>query len=150
SLAFPEGDKELLTSGNDGLAFRWDLASGNLNQEINLRPAYLPGEPRLRPVVDLHVDGIMAVWRRNPAEVFDVETGADLFCVPPPSSPVAPVFATAAVDGKKIAMFSHQAEKKKNGSCAVWDLMTRRKIIEFDTPPYAPGNRPGASFSPDG
>jgi WD40 repeat protein len=39
TVAFPHGGKDLFTSGNDGKAFRWNLATGALGEEFAFRPA---------------------------------------------------------------------------------------------------------------
>lgn len=150
SIAFPDGGKELFTSGVDGLAFRWDFPTGQLNGEIALHPARLPGQALIRPVVNLSTDGTRATWRRNPAEVFDVETGEDLFSIPPPSCPPAAVHIAVSPDGMKVVMMSAPSDNKRPGLCVVWGLATRQKIAEFDFPPSFPGTTPGAALSPDG
>ncbi|HEY2911104.1 MAG TPA: hypothetical protein VGI99_12705, partial [Gemmataceae bacterium] len=94
SIAFDEGGKDLLTSGRDGKTMRWDLVTGALNEPIQLRPAQIPGQPLVRPVVVLSANGKLATtWGRPPAstEIFDVLSGANLFAIPAPSAPPAAV-----------------------------------------------------------
>ncbi len=64
TIAFPEGGKDLLTSGSEGKSFRWDLADGSLQGEITFKPARIPGQPLLRPVVNISEDGKLALWPR--------------------------------------------------------------------------------------
>ena len=150
SIAFPDGGKDGLTSGRDGRVFRWDLANGQLAETITLRPARLPGQPLVAPVVSLSPDGNRAVWLRTPAEVFDVTTGEDLYCIPAPSSPPAPVFMILSADGKKVVSVSRQAADKREASCVVWDLATQRRVAELAVTPSATVNAPMGLVSPDG
>lgn len=150
SIAFPDGGRELITSGIDGLAFRWDLPTGQVNGQIDLRPARLPGQPLIRPVVALSRDGTRATTQRNPAEVFDLGTGEDLFCIPPPSSPPASASFGASPDGMKVVTMSFYGDNKRPGSCVVWDLTTRQRIVELDLPTSSPRAAPAAALNPDG
>ena len=150
SISIPEGGKELFSSGSAGRAFGWDLSTGQLNDEIQFRPARLPGQPLIRPVVTLSADATRATGARTPVEIFDVETGEDLFCIPPPSSPPAAVNVALSPDGMKVATLSRQADNKRSGSCVVWDLATQQRIAEFDIPGSSAATAPGAAFSPSG
>ena len=49
SIGFPKGDKDLFTSGLEGKAFRWDLGTGALGEEIALRPAQDSGAAAAAP-----------------------------------------------------------------------------------------------------
>lgn len=152
TIAFPEGGKDLFTSGMDGRVFRWDLPTGQLNEMVTLRPARLPGQLPVRPIVSLSADATRAAWLRTPAEVFDVATGADLFTVPPPSAPPAAVSYTLSPDGLRMIAVSRPAEGRRTGSCAVWDLTTQRRVAEFEVPvsPTAPALAPPVgAMSPD-
>ncbi len=154
SIAFPKQigvAKELYSSGAEGKAFRWDLATGTLNEELAFRPARVPGEPLVRPVVNLSGDGTRALWARPAlAEVFDVSTGDNLFVLPPPSSPPAPVTMSLAPDGMRIAMLSRPAAGKVTGVCVVWDVATQQRVVEFDIPNVVAGGALTACISPDG
>ena len=134
SLAFPMGGKDLFSSGNEGKAFRWNLANGALGEEIAFRPARIPGQPLLRPVVNLTSDGTRATWAHAPsAEIFDVGTGDNLFVLPPPSSPVAPVSVSMSQDGMRVACMSRQGADRRTGQCIIWDLTTQKRVAEFET-----------------
>src|SRR5262249_46825565 len=109
SVAMPEG-KDPVTSGYDGRVFRWELTTGQLAETIQLRPARLPGQPLIGPVVGLSADGTRGTWQRTPCEVFDISTGDNLFIVPPPSSPPARVKYLLSPDGMKLITVSRQAE----------------------------------------
>ncbi len=151
SIAFPPSGKDVLSSGHDGKAYRWDLATGALSEEIALRPARIPGEPLLRPHVQLSADGSRAMWFRGPiAEVFDVGTGENLFVVPPPSAPPAPVKFSLSPDGLRVAALCRQGAGQRTGRCVVWDLRTQQRLAELDTPSLVAGSNPAAVFSPDG
>lgn len=150
SISFAEDGKDLFTSGADGKVIRWDLATGLPNEEITLRPPRLPGQPLVRPVVTLSADAKRAARLSNPAEIYSVETGDDLFCVPAPSSPLAPVTSILSADGMKLVTISRQAGNKRTGSCVVWDLDRMERIAEFDVPASATPTAPGGGISPDG
>jgi WD40 repeat protein len=154
SIALPDNGKDegkdLFTSGHDARVLRWDLATGQVGETITLRPARLPGQPLVGPVVVLSADATRAVWARTPAEVFDMETGQDLFCVPAPSSPPAAIAYNSSPDGMKLITLSRQAEAKRGGSCVVWDLTTQQRVAEFDIPGTASAAAPLGALSPDG
>jgi WD40 repeat protein len=150
TISFPPEEKDLFTSGLDGRVFRWDRPTGQLNEMVELRPARIPGQPLIRPIVNLSADAARASWLRTPAEVFDMATGADLFVVPPPSSAVAPVSLNLSPDGLKLIALSRQADDKRSGSCVIWDLVTQRRVAEFDAPPSVNSGPPAGALSPDG
>src|SRR5262249_54939951 len=135
----------------EGKAFRFDLGTGALGEEIAFRPARIPGQPLIRPSVHLSMDGTRATWPKAPvAEVFDVSTGDNLYILPPPSSPPAPVGTNFSQDGLRVAMLSRQAGTKRTGMCVIWDLLTQQRVAELETPPVAGPTPPGAVFSRDG
>ena len=151
SVAFPQGGKDLFSSGFEGKAFRWHYVTGTLGEEIAFRPARIPGQPLLRPVVSLSSDGTRAVWAKAPlAEIFDVNTGDNLFVLPPPSSAPATVQIATSPDGMRVAMLCPQAAGKRTGMCVVWDLVTEKRVAELETPSVVAGSAPSAVFSPDG
>ena len=151
SIGFPKGDKDLFTSGLEGRAFRWDLGTGALGEEIAFRPARIPGQPLLRPIVHLSTDGTRALWPFGSiSEVFDVGTGDNLFIIPPPSSPPAPVNFSVSQDGLRVAALSRPAALNRTGRCVVWDLLAQKSVAELDTPNVVAGTTPMACFSPDG
>jgi len=149
TISFPPEEKDLFTSGLDGRVFRWDRPTGQLNEMVELRPAHIPGQPRIRPVVNLSADATRASWLRNPTEVFDMATGADLFVVPPPSSAVAPVSFILSSDGLKLITLSRQADDKRMGLCVIWDLVAQRRVGEFEVPSSANSGAPAGALSPD-
>lgn len=144
---FPD-DKESLTSGLDGRVICWDRPTGTINEMIDLRPARLPGQPLIKPVVYLSVDAKRATGVRLPSEVFDLETAGDLFVIPPPSTPPAVSRITVSADGLKAITVSRSADRTRRGSCVVWDLMTTRQLGEFEIPPSR--ITPLAAISPSG
>jgi WD40 repeat protein len=151
SIAFPAGGKDLFSSGLEGKAFRWNLASGALGEEIAFRPAHIPGQPLIRPVVNLSSDGTRAFWAKAPtAEVFDVGTGDNLHIIPPPSSPPAAVTFSTSPDGMRIASMCRPAVGKRTGHCVIWDLATRQRVAELETPSLSTGSAQLAAFTPDG
>jgi WD40 repeat protein len=154
SVAFPRpaaGTKNLYTSGIEGKAFRWDLATGALNEEIAFRPARVPGQPIIRPVVNLSADGTRATWARPTlAEVFDVSDGDNLYVLPPPSSPPAKTVVVLSPDGMRVAMLSYPAAGKRTGMCVVWDLTTQARVAELETPNVTVPGGLVACFSRDG
>ena len=150
TISFPPEEKDLFTSGLDGRVFRWDRPTGQINEQVTLRPAHIPGQPLIRPVVNLSADATRASWLRNPTEVFDMATGADLFVVPPPSTAPAPVSFTLSPDGLKLITVSRQADDRRTGSCVIWDLVTQRRVAEFDVPSSARAGAPVGALSPDG
>jgi len=150
SISFAKEGKNPHTAGFDGRVFRWDLPTGKLNEAVELHPVRLPGAPLVRPVVSLSADGTRASWLRNPAEIFDLTTGEDLFCVPPPSSPQAIVSLNLSGDGLKLVTVSRQAADKRSGSCVIWDLTTQQRVAEFGVPGSATAAAPLGLLSPDG
>ena len=150
SIAFPKDEKSVVTSGFDGRIFRWDFTTGALSEEINVRPARLPAQPLVRPIVNLSGDFTRATWLGTPIEVFDMDTGEDLFSVPSPSSPPAPITMNLSPDGLKLITVSRQAAGKRTGLCVVWDLMTQQRVAEFEVPATAGATAPLAVLSPDG
>jgi WD40 repeat protein len=150
SISFPPEERDLFSSGSDGRVFRWDRPTGLLNEMVQLHPARLPGQPLIRPVVTMSADARRATWLRNPAEVFDMANGSDLFVVPPPSSASAPVSFILSPDGMKVITISRQADDKRSGSCVVWDLATQKRVAEFPVPSSPTGGPPGGAMSRDG
>src|SRR5262249_33462055 len=149
SIAIPEGGKDLFTSGFDGRVFHWDFPTGRLNGDIQLRPARLPGQPLIRPTVNLSADATRAVWvTRSPSEVFDMSSGADLFVIPPPSAPPAGVSVTLSPDGMKVITACRSTDAARSGACVVWDLATQQRVAEFDIPTSTV--TPIAALSPAG
>ncbi len=149
SISFPRG-KDPHTSGIDGRVFRWDFPTGKLNEPVELHPTRIPGQPLIRPVVAMSADGTRATWLRNPPEVFDLVTGDDLFCIPPPSvAPTAANFDLSA-DALKLITTSRQAPGQRSGSCVVWDLKTQQRLGEFEIPGWASATAPAGLLSPDG
>jgi len=141
----------LFTSGIDGRVLRWGLSTGQLNETITLRPARLPLQPVIVPVVTLSGDATRALWARTSmTEVYDVGSGDNLFVIPPPSSPPAAVHVNASADGMKVVTLSRQPEGKRFGSCVVWDLATEQRIAEFDIPASSTAAAPAAVISPSG
>jgi WD40 repeat protein len=151
SIAFADGEKTLLTSGQDGRVIRWDLASGQLSETVSLNPVRLPGQPLVGPVVHLSANGSRAFWARTEGtEVYDLASGDNLFCIPPPSSRPALQYVTSSPGGRKLITLSRQAEGQRSGSCVIWDLATRQRLAEFDIPATASVATPMAALSPDG
>ncbi len=151
TVAFPDGGKDLFTSGNEGKAFRWDFTTGAIGEEMAFRPARIPGQPMIRPTVNLSADGTRAIWSRAPnPEIFDVSTGDNLFVLPPPSHPPSFVSVAISPDGQRVAMLCRQAPGKRTGKCSVWDLAMQKLVADIDTPSIvATGTGLGAVFSPD-
>src|SRR5262249_44612629 len=89
SISDPIDGKDLYTSGVEGRVWRWEYTSGLPSEEVRLHPARLPGQPNLRPVVNLSADATRAVSSRTPLEVFDVNDGNELYVLPSPSAPPA-------------------------------------------------------------
>ncbi len=150
TIAFTKDEKSTVTSGLDGRIFRWDYTTGALSEEINVRPAHLPGAPLIRPVVNLSGDATRATWLRTPIEVFDMENGEDLFSVPSPSNPPAPVSMNLSPDGLKLITVARQANAKRTGSACIWDLITQKRVAEFDTIASGGIVAPLGSLSADG
>jgi WD40 repeat protein len=148
SISFAPGGKDLYTSGVDGRVFRWDYPTGALNEGITLHPARIPGQPLIRPVVNMSVDATMATWLRTPCEVFDMATGNDLYIVPPPSTPPAPTSYFLSPDGFKLITCSRPADGRRAGGCVVWDLQTQQRVVELELPPS--NQAPAAALSPSG
>ena len=150
TMAFPEGDKAPFTSGLDGHVFRWDVNTGGLTEEVNLKPTHLPGAPLLRPVVNISANCKFASWLRPISEIFDMGTGEDIYVIPPPSTPPAPTNMLTNADGSKLITLSRQAENRRNGSCVIWDLETQKRVAEFDIIPVDGNAPPIGVMSPDG
>jgi WD40 repeat protein len=127
---------------------RWALPSGEFSETLPIRPARLPFAPLIQPVVNLSADATRAIALQSPAEVFDLATGEDLFCVPPPSSPAASLGAILAPDGKRLIMLSRPAPGQRTGSCVVWDLTTQKRLAHLAIPSSM--NPPWAGLSPSG
>src|SRR5206468_6939854 len=137
------------TSGYDGRVLRWDLATGGPLETITLRPARLPGQPLITPVVNLSADATRACWTtRDPVEVFDVETAGDLFCIP--AGPPSVTGITLSPDGMKLIALTRPAAGKQVGTCTVWDLAAERREAELEVPYAATGPVGMAALSPDG
>ncbi len=149
SIALPAGRKVLYSAGIDGHLFAWDVATGKLNEEVPLRPARYPGAPVVLPIVHLSADATRAVWIARPTTVFDVASGADLFCVPRPSGPVAPYAMGLSPDGTMLTAVSRQAGTNPHGLFVLWHLAARRRLAEFAVPPSGNAASPMAALSPD-
>jgi WD40 repeat protein len=150
TIAFTKDEKSTVSSGYDGRIYRWDYNNGALSEEINVRPAHLPGAPLLRPIVNLSGDATRATWLHTPIEVFDMENGEDLFSVPPPSNPPAPISMNLSPDGLKLITVARQANVKRAGSCCIWDLIAQKRVAEFDTVSSGGITAPLGHLSADG
>jgi hypothetical protein len=91
----------------------------------------------LRPIVTISADGTRASGIRVPTEIFDMATGDNLYVVPPPSAPPAPVSLTLSPDGMKLITVSRAAGDRRIGMCVVWHLTTQQRVIEMEAPPCA-------------
>jgi WD40 repeat protein len=150
SIAFPAG-KDPTTSGLDGRVFRWDWTTGRQSEWVPMRPARIPGQPMIAPVVNLSTDGTRGVWMRPPnTEVFDMATGDNLHVIPAPSTPPSTVHIATSPDGLKVVTVSHQGEGKRGGSCVIWDLASQQRVAEFEVAGSPNASAPGAVLSPDG
>lgn len=151
SMAFAEDGKDFFSSGFEGRAFRWDLATGQLNQPIQFHPARIPGQPRITPIVSYSANAKLALWARLPAssEVFDVVSGSDLFAIPAPSAPPGAVGMHLSPEGTMVVTTS-RGDGQRGGMCCVWNLETQRRIVEFELPPSIAAVAPGANVSPSG
>lgn len=149
SIAIPKDGKDLFTAGVDTRVLRWDVATGQLNEGIHLQPARLPGQPVIRPIVNLSIDATLATWpQRAPAEVFSMETGNDIFCVPPPSVPPAATAMRVSDDGFKVIALTRPPDKGRSGACVVWDLVAQKRVAEMEIPNSAVA--PLAAVAPSG
>jgi WD40 repeat protein len=148
SLSAPIDGKDLYTSGDDGKVFRWDYVTGAPTEEVHLHPARIPGAPLVRPLVTLSADAVRASGGDNPVEVFDVSNGNNLFVLPPPSAPVAPLTYTTSPEALKGIYMCRPIDAKRTGSLVVWDMMTEKRVIELDIPPSV--TAPKASMTADG
>lgn len=149
SIAFADGEKDLFTSGFDGHVFRWDLPTGLMNERVTLHPARLPAQPLIRPNVALSADATRATWTLPPGEVFDVASGADLFCVPAPSAPPSTTTIGVSPDGMKAVTVAQPIDKNRPGSSVVWDLATQQRVIEVEIP-RSPNGTPAAVLNHEG
>jgi WD40 repeat protein len=138
-IAFPAGGRELYSAGADGSLYSWDLSTGRLGQALPLHPSRAPGQPLVRPSVLLSADGTRAFWITAPtlSEVFDLETGASLYCIPAPSTPPAPVRFLNSHDGTKVVVAANPTDPRRSAWCTVWDVATRRLVGEFEFPTAA-------------
>jgi WD40 repeat protein len=135
----------------DAKVFSWDLETGEQGNEMTPTPVRLPGQPLIRPIVSVAADAKRAVWPQFPfPEVFELPGGLSQFVVPLPSTAPAPVHIGTSPDGTKLVTVSRQAEKKRYGSCVVWDLVTRQRLGEFDVEPAGSPAPPTAVLSQDG
>jgi WD40 repeat protein len=153
SIAFPiddKGLKEPLTTGLDGKCLRWDLATGNVGEEVNFRPDRLPGEELRRPIIRLTADGRWGNWHKPHLEVFDASTGEDKFGIPPPSVPVSQSAFGTRSNGIKVTAESGQSPGKTMGMAVVWDLDGQKRDGEFEVPGTAEGTPPAVVLSRDG
>ncbi len=151
SVAFKGGGKLLLSSGLDGQVFLWDATPGGaLPESIDLRPVRIPGQPVIRPVVSLSADGTRGTWGYGTPEVFDMESGESMFCLPLPAPLAGPGALTLSPDGLKVLMLGRPIDGPRRAPCVVWDLATQRRAAEFDVPLRAGGAALGGALSPDG
>src|SRR5262249_39546522 len=135
----------------DGRVFRWDWTTGRQSEWVPMRPARIPGQPMIAPVVNLSTDGTRGVWMRPPnTEVFDMATGDNLHVIPAPSTPPSAVHIATSPEGLKVVTVSHQGEGKRGGSCVIWDLASQQRVAEFEVAGSPNASAPGAVLSPDG
>ena len=151
SLAFGAGGKELVTAGTDGRVVRWDLATGKPLGRVALR---LPRGTTLtslgpRGPLVLGADARRAVSTGQPAAVFDLATGAELFAVPRGPAQRFTTHQFPSAELSRVAVLSVPFDFRLTGKCTVWDLNDQRKLAEFDLPASG-GSAPAASLSPDG
>ncbi len=148
-VAFTAGGKELLTAGQDARVMRWDVATGKVIGPVSLRPSLaLTGGPS-RVMVRLSPDGTKAISTSTPAAVFDVATGAEEFALPRGDLTGRNTSSFPSADGTKVIVMSVPYDMTKLGKCTVWDLVTRRKLVEVEVASNT-GYPPTAAISPSG
>lgn len=148
SISNPIDGKDLYTSGDDARVFRWDFVTGQPNEQIILHPARIPGQPLIRPIVNVSADATRASGIRGPVEAFEMANGTDLFVVPPPSAPPAFQSHYVSPDAGKVINVCRPADIKRNGAAVVWDLTTERRVVEVEIPPST--QAPRASMNAEG
>jgi WD40 repeat protein len=149
SIAYPAGGKDLVSSGGDGRIQRWDLTSGGPLEALRVKPAQLPNQPRLTPIVTLSADAALALGSQVPVEVFDLAGGGDdEFVIPPPPGPPATIRYMVSARGTTVVALAGVIDGKQTGTGYVWDLETRGKLLECEVPPTVMA--PAAAISADG
>jgi WD40 repeat protein len=84
--------------------------------------------------------------------VFDLKTGTELFAVPRGASTGFNTNVFPSADAERVITLAVPANTRAGtatGTAAVWDLATRKKVVEVELP-FTHGNGPGAAVSPSG
>jgi WD40 repeat protein len=149
SIAFAAASKEILTAGQDGRVVRWDATTGKPLGSIELRPSRALGISGNRFPVNLSVDGQRALTLVVPHVVFDLATGQEDFVIPRGPVGASTTYSLPSPDAKYVVLITVPQEPRKTVLCTVWDLVARKKLMQFDQPP---GGRlpPAVAISPEG
>ncbi|MCE9562603.1 MAG: PQQ-binding-like beta-propeller repeat protein [Planctomycetes bacterium] len=151
SIAFA-GEKEIVTSGMDGRVVRWDTATGKAIGQVELRPTTTPLQGTSRFIVDLTPDGKKAITNgaaRPAVAVLDVATGTEELLLPRKWVNGYTATTILSADRTKLVEMRISSDMTKRGTCVVWDLVDRKKLISVELP-VAVGNPPHADVSPNG
>jgi WD40 repeat protein len=149
SVAFAAGGKEVVTAGHDGRVVRWDAATGKPLGSVALRPVATRALAGRRLFVNLVPDGSRAVAAVAPAAVIDLATGAEEFTLPGPAAAGPLDAVTLSAGGTHAAVVTSPLDQRKPATCAVWDLVGRRRLAEVEVP-RAAGLPLCAAVSPSG
>jgi WD40 repeat protein len=152
SIVFAAGGKEILAADEDGHIARWDATTGKLMGPVPLKPTrgMISGIGiGSRLTVDLMPDGIKAVTVSTPAAIMDLATGTEEFALPRGERTGCATEQMSSADMTKIINFSVPYDTTLPARCVVWDLVTRRKVIDMELT-TRPGSPPRAAISPSG
>jgi WD40 repeat protein len=149
-IAFAAGGKEVITAGVEGRIVRWDATTGKAVGEVKLRPSRAITVGAFRPPMHISPDGTRVITQGNPAAVYDLATGTELFAIPPaPLSGTYQMQTVVSADMTKVMNLSINFDVKKTGVCVAWDLAAQKKLGEVElVGPIAPAA--AAAMSPSG
>jgi len=148
SIAFASEGKEILTSGDDGLIFRWDPSGKELGEIRPRSPGF--GSNNRYPMYQttLTADGKTAMSPINQLGIFEVATGRQIAA--PQSGLGFDSRAYLCQDARTLLLVPGvpfpPKPQPKTIRIAVWDLATGMKLAELETPPCEVSH---AAVSPD-
>jgi WD40 repeat protein len=151
-IGFADGGKRIFTAGLDSSLAKWDGVTGSLIGPVAIRPSRTNTIERfnISPVLNLAPDATRGITFTLGPAVYDLETGAELFALPP-NPPTEPGTTLATADVRRTVTLRAPPPERKGGpsTVIVWDLAARKKVAELELPiDYSVP--PTAAFSPSG
>jgi WD40 repeat protein len=148
SVAVSADGTSVLTSGVDGLALKWELATGKPAGAVTLRqPNGAFAGYAYAPPAQFSPDLTRALRDAGGGlGIHDAATGSQEFVIPVPPEGYSNGSFTA--DGSKVVVATASYDTQRNPSrVAVWDVRAGKRVFAIDLPGYGTA---AAAVTPDG